>query len=147
MAESQNNNPAAMVRKAMLAQAAARESPRRRLIEQLVRAYLDTVSRGDIEARLALFAPGASFEDPVGTPPMVGHEALRAYWEAGAGFEVRAQLEFVAVAGDEAAYLFTAELIGAPHDRVTIRVIETIEVDEDGLICRMRAYFDRNTMT
>lgn len=138
---------AAPVREALLAQAAARESPRRRTIEQLVRSYLDSLSRGDVEGRLALFAPDATFEDPVGAAPMVGHEALRAFWMAGAGVEVRTRLELIAVAGDEAAYVFTAEVVGGPDDRVTIRTIETIEVDDNGLISRMRAYFDRNTMT
>ena len=143
----EDRGAAATVRDAMLAQAAAREGPRRRMIEQLVRSYLDSLSRGDIEGRLALFAPDATFEDPVGSAPMVGHDALRAFWTAGAGLEVRAQLELIAVAGDEAAYVFTAEVVGNPEDRVTMRVIETIEVDDKGLISRMRAYFDRNTMT
>ena len=138
---------AAMLRGAMLAQAEARESPRRLMIEQLVRSYLDSTSRGDVAGRLALFAPDATFEDPVGAAPIVGHEALRAFWTAGAGIEVRTRLELMVVAGDEAAYVFTAEVGADPDDRVTIRVIETIEVDDNGLISSMRAYFDRNTMT
>jgi len=136
----------ATVRETLLAQAAARENPRRRMIEQLVGSYLDSLSRGDVEGRLALFAPDAIFEDPVGAGPMVGHEALRAFWMAGGGVEVWTRLDFISVAGDEAAYVFTAEVVGGPDDRVTIRTIETIEVDDNGLISRMRAYFDRNTM-
>jgi ketosteroid isomerase-like protein len=44
-------------------------------------AYIDTFGNGDIDARVALFAPEASFEDPAGTPPITGHAALRAFWE------------------------------------------------------------------
>jgi len=143
---AEDRGAAATVRESLLAHAAAREGPRRGMIEQLVRSYLDSISRGDIEGRLALFAPDATFEDPVGAAPMVGHEALRAFWTAGAGLEVRTRLELIVVGGDEAAYVFTAEIVGNPDDRVTIRTIETIEVDDNGLISRMRAYFDRNTM-
>lgn len=137
---------AATIRETLLAQAEAREGPRRAMIEQLVRSYLDSISRGDVEGRLALFAPDAIFEDPVGAAPMVGHEALRAFWTAGGGLEVRTRLELLAVAGEEAAYVFTAEVLGGADDRVNIRTIETMEVNENGLIARMRAYFDRNTM-
>jgi len=147
MSSEESIGAAGAVRGVLLAQAAAREGPRRPLIEQLVRSYLDSLSKGDIEARLALFAPDASFEDPVGTPAMVGHAALRAFWTAGAGIEVRARLEHLAIAGDEAAFLFTAEIAAASDDRVAIRVVETIEVDDKGLISRMRAYFDRGAMT
>jgi len=135
-----------MIRDGLLALAAAQESPRRGIIEQLARDYLDSFAGGDIEARLALFAPDAVFEDPVGAPPVVGHEGLRAFWAAAAGIKVQMRLEHIAVSGDEAAYVFSAQVGEAP-DQVTIRTVETIAVNADGLISRMRAYFDRNTMT
>ena len=77
-----------MIRETMLSLAASRERPDRASIEELVRTYLRTLDTGDIEGRLALFAPDASFEDPVGTPAIVGHAALRAFWAGGAGLDL-----------------------------------------------------------
>ena len=44
--------------------------------------YCRRLNAGDLDGVLRLFAPGASFEDPVGTPPVVGREALRAHFAA-----------------------------------------------------------------
>lgn len=38
------------------------------------------VSEGDLEGLLALYAPEATFEDPVGAGRQTGHEALRAHF-------------------------------------------------------------------
>jgi len=135
-----------MIRETMLSLAASRERPDRASIEELVRTYLRTLDTGDIEGRLALFAPDASFEDPVGTPAIVGHAALRAFWAGGSGLEVETRLEMLAITGNEAAYVFTARLLAGADDRVTIRVIELLTVDAKGLISTMRAYFDRHTI-
>jgi len=109
-------------------------------------AYVDTFSNGDIDARLALFAPEASFEDPVGTPPITGHAALRAFWEQGAALGVAITVEHIAANAGSAAMLFTARLTAAGSAPVAMRVIEIVEVDESGLIVRMHAYFDETSI-
>jgi len=128
------------------AAADSRLTGRESRIRQTVTDYLGSYANGDIESRVALFAPDASFEDPVGSSPLVGHEALRNFWLAGAGFTVQMHLELLAINGNEAAYVFTAE-IGGDGDIAQIRTIETIEVDEIGLISRMRAYFDGGSIS
>ena len=110
-------------------------------------AYVDSYQTGDIEARLALFAEDATFEDPVGTDPMIGREALKAFWTAGAHFDIAMELQTLAVNGSEAAFLFVATLHAPQGDSVTLRVIETLAVAEQGLISRMRAHFDPSSIS
>jgi len=114
---------------------------------QAVLAYVDSYRTGDIEARLALFAEDAAFEDPVGTEPMIGREALKAFWTAGVHFDIAMELQTLAVNGSEAAFLFLATLRAPEGDMVTLRVIETLAVDEQGLISRMRAHFDSDSIS
>lgn len=43
-------------------------------------AYCERVTAGDVESILDLFEPDAVIEDPVGTGPVAGHDALRDYY-------------------------------------------------------------------
>ena len=130
-----------MLKDMFLEAARSRLTGREEAIRQTVRAYLDSYRSGDIEGRLSLFAPDATFEDPIGSDPIHGHEGLRAFWTAGAGLKVQMNLEMLAVNGSEAAFVFNAS-IAAGDDAAKIRGIETLLVDEAGLIVRLRAHFD-----
>ena len=44
-------------------------------------AYLNGLVAGDLEALLTLFSPDAVVEDPVGSEPQQGMEALRAFYQ------------------------------------------------------------------
>ena len=131
-----------MLKDMFVEMAKGRETPTSESIRELVVRYLATFATGDIEARIALFAPDASFEDPVGTPPMVGHDALRAFFSQGSAMKISAELERIAICGKEAAFAFRARLDAGEGGQVTIHPFETLVVNDDGLIAQMRAYFD-----
>ena len=131
-----------MLKDMFVEMAKGRETPASESIRELVVRYLATFATGDIEGRIALFAPDASFEDPVGTPPMVGHDALRAFFSQGSAMKISAELERIAICGKEAAFAFRARLDAGEGGQVTIHPFETLVVNDDGLIVQMRAYFD-----
>ena len=135
-----------MIKEIFLEQARGRETPDRERIAHLVSAYLASYASGDIEGRLRLFAPDARFEDPVGTAPMIGHDALRAFFSQGSGFALKAELESLAICGREAAFVFRATIDAGSGGTVSIRPMETLKVDDDGLIAHMRAYFDAGSI-
>ena len=116
------------------------------------RAYLNSFATGDIDARVALFAADATFEDPIGSPPMQGHAALRAFWEGAAGMTVRMDLEHIAACANTCAMVFTATISipaagdGGESDGTSLRVVETLEVDDEGLIKTMRACFHEESI-
>jgi len=101
--------------------------------------YVDAVSRGDVEAVVALYAPDARVEDPVGSSPHVGAAAIRAFYAGSAG-TVSLELEgHVRVAGREGAAAMIARTRGA-----TPMIVETLDAmafDDDGRITSMRAYW------
>jgi steroid delta-isomerase len=57
-------------------------TPSPNLIRSVIARYAHCLSNGDIEGLAALFAPGATFEDPIGTPPMIGPEGARQFFSA-----------------------------------------------------------------
>ena len=108
--------------------------PTREHIEDSVRRYVD--------ATLALFAPDARQEDPVGTPPNVGRDAIRVFFErAFRGSFATTLAGPLLVTGDHAAVHFTIE-IPTENDPFVVRVVDLIRFDHDGLIADLRAVVD-----
>jgi steroid Delta-isomerase len=52
-------------------------------IREVFRRYASALSEGDTGALVALFAPDATLEDPIGTEPHRGHEAIARFFECG----------------------------------------------------------------
>lgn len=126
---------------------ALQPGPDARYIRELILAYLDSFATKNIEGRLALFAPDASFEDPVGAKPLVGRDALRAFWTSSAGLDIAATLKRIAICANEACYEFEAQLQAGAADRARVLCFETLKVDSNGLIAQMRAYFDSSCIS
>ncbi len=90
-----------------------------------------------------MFAPEVVFEDPVGAPPKVGPDAVRASWERSLtpGREWRLVATRIVACGAEAAVLMRNE--GNLHGReVVVEGIEIWRVREDGLVTSVRAFFE-----
>jgi steroid delta-isomerase len=116
--------------------------PAREHIEASVRRYIDAVGRQDLDATLALFAPDARQEDPVGTPPNVGLDAIREFFErAFRGPFTTTLTGPLLVTGDHAAVHFTIE-VPTEGDLFVVRVVDLIRFDQDGLIADLRAVVD-----
>jgi len=116
-------------------------------VRAVVDAYLGSYRSGDIDGRVALFAVDGVFEDPVGSEPMRGRDAIRAFWQAGAAaFRIEMALDSLYVSGSEAAFNATATLYDREGDMVRIRIIETLALNDDGLIMSLRAYFDAGSI-
>jgi steroid delta-isomerase len=113
--------------------------PTRERIESAVRQYVAAVGRQDLDATVALFAEDAHQEDPVGTPPNVGRDAIRGFFEKAYKSTFSTELTGpLLVTGDHAAFHFTIRIpLGA--DTLTVRVIDQVRFDDAGLIAELRA--------
>jgi steroid Delta-isomerase len=111
----------------------------RAVVDRYVAAYRDN----DKEAALALFAPDAVWHDPVGQPPHVGLSGIGAFWDQARAMADRIELvpSDVIVVGTEAAMVF--EIHATIGDATMIMdAVETFEIDDDGRIAIMKAYWD-----
>lgn len=118
------------------------------------RRSMDAVSRGDKADWLALFAPDAVVEDPVGPsvfdPDGKGHrglDALAAFWEA--SIAVAERITFTVrdsfAAGDEVANVGVISTFLPDGSRLDAEGVFVYRVGSDGLIQSLRAFweFDR----
>jgi len=106
-----------------------------------VHAYVSAFDKGDPEAAVALFAADAAVEDPVGTPPKVGTEAIRNFYtmsmQTGAKLHLQ---EPIRVGPDYAAFAFQVRLT-MEGKVMTVDVIDIFRFDEAGKVKKMEAYF------
>ena len=118
-------------------------------IERTVTAYLASYAGNDIAGRAALFADDVVAEEPVGTPPIEGLAALKAFWQGSrdAGWSVANRLRRIVVNGDEACIVFESELSVPGQGSVSLEVFETLAFDGEGRIRRLRAYTDKTCLS
>ena len=107
----------------------------------VVHAYVDGFERGDLDALVSLFAPDATVEDPVGTPPRRGIDEIRDFYAV--SIATGAKLELLGeprCAADYVAFPFAVKLEWQGKRQV-IEVIDTFRINDDGKITEMRAFF------
>lgn len=109
-------------------------------------AYLDALVAGDLEAVLALFSPDAVVEDPVGSEPQQGMEALRAFYQIACDSVSKAErVGPPRIAGADIAFAFTITIGSAPN-AMCIDIIDVFSCDSAGKVCGMRAYWGPHNM-
>ncbi len=113
-------------------------------IQATIERYWSTLSAGDREGWLALFADDATMEDPVGTPLKRGKDEIGAFFDqsvaAADAVELRGMGATVIV-GNEAAFAMEVRpTVGGAA--MTMPVIDVMTFDDDAKITTQRAFVD-----
>ncbi|NJM27510.1 MAG: SnoaL-like domain-containing protein [Pseudanabaena sp. RU_4_16] len=111
---------------------------------KLIQDYFAATRAMDVEAYLAAFAPDAINYDPVGGDPLKGKEAMRQFFLSISGLFDRVGLteEFVTVAGNEVAVKWKGGGISKNGKAVIFEGIDIFELNSEGLIQTLKAYWD-----
>ena len=119
-----------------------------REIRDVVEQYVKLVGAGPTADIVDLYAPDAVIEDPIGTEPKQGHDAIREFYDVIASLERETSLapETVRIVGNHAAFVFTLVTKAGGH-RMTLSPIDVMEFDDEGRITRMRAYWGADDMS
>jgi steroid delta-isomerase len=117
-------------------------------IEQVVHHYFAGICAMDPDAWITVFAEDAVGHDPVGTPPLVGHAALRQAMQrlCDAVEQVGRYADDIFVAGNSAAIKWTGRCIGRNGRAVTFEGIDVMTVDAAGKIATVMTYWDPHAM-
>jgi uncharacterized protein (TIGR02246 family) len=118
--------------------------------EKQFQTWLDVYGRaweqGDAAAVTSLFARDAAYHETPFDPPMIGREAIRAYWQAGAG-DAQRDVVFdytILSAGDPAVAHWTASFTRAPSGAaVRLDGVLTVRFDGDGRCVEFREWWHR----
>ncbi|MCX6397372.1 MAG: nuclear transport factor 2 family protein [Propionibacteriales bacterium] len=114
--------------------------------ETTVRRYLDLVANGTAAEIAALYADDAVLEDPVGATPLVGREAIQAFYATLEPMTVTTELQTIRTCGGEAAFQFHIETDTGAGVAI-MEPLENMKFTEDGLISSMRAWWGDADLT
>ncbi len=114
------------------------------VISQAVRDYFKAIRDMNEDAWISTFAPDAVSNDPVGSPPMVGHQRLAEFFQSIAGaFETVGLTEDqIFIAGNGAAVKWTGRGTSKQGKSVHFEGIDIFEINESGKIQKIYAYWN-----
>lgn len=110
---------------------------------RVIEDYLARHAVADTAGVLALFAPDARLEDPVGSPACIGAAAIEAFYRTTHARNGRLVFERIGpplVGGDETALHVRARLERLAPE-TAMDVIYTFRIDPSGQIAALRAFF------
>ncbi|WP_370240508.1 nuclear transport factor 2 family protein [Aeromicrobium sp.] len=114
-------------------------------ILRTIESYVELVATGTSSDVVALYADGATVEDPVGSEVRTTRESIAEFYATLDGLEQRARLLHVRIADDEAAFAF--ELVTVAGDQtITLAPIDVMTFDDDAKITSMRAFWSAEDM-
>ena len=106
-------------------------------IRKTVGRYIEFMNASDADSIAELYAENATLEDPIGTDPMHGREAIRGFYAASVGSVKLEATGNPRVAGGEVAFPMHAHIGGTQ----ILEIIDMMVFNDDGLITSMRAFW------
>ena len=107
-----------------------------------VEKYVEAFANTDIEIIRGMYASNARVEDPVGTEPHEGIDAICAFYEGALASGAKLALTGEPrCAGNAVAFPFQAQTAG-----FTVDIIDVFEFDEQGKVNSMKAYWGAENM-
>ena len=114
--------------------------PSQDAIAETVNRYLALVANGKADDILTLYVADATVEDPIGSDPRRGHDAIHEFYAGFQDAKKDTELAELRISGSEAAFLWHLTL-DAGGSRTRISPISTMAFDEDAKITSMRAFW------
>lgn len=114
-------------------------------IREVIHRYVDRVANGTTDEIVALYADGATVEDPVGSEVRTTRASIREFYATLEGMEQDGRVLTARINGGEAAFQF--ELVTKAGDQtITLAPIDVMTFDDDGRITSMKAYWSDDDM-
>ena len=120
-------------------------SPSRDAIRATVENYVKSVASGTVDDVLALYAPGATVEDPVGTPVRATEAEIREFYGVVEPLAQTGEVITLKIAENNAAFVFRLVTHLGEQDLV-MEVVDVMTFDDDARITSMRAFWSQEDM-
>jgi steroid delta-isomerase len=114
------------------------------VVSKAVKAYFQALRAMDQQAWVNTFAPDAISHDPVGAPPIKGHEKLGEFFQTitAAFKEVGLKEQEVFIAGNGAAVKWIGRGVSKQGRKVHFEGIDVFEINEAGKIQNLHAFWN-----
>ncbi len=107
------------------------------MLQKAVQMYVEAFEKADLSVIRKLYAVDATVEDPVGSPVRHGIEEIIEFYKAGFGMGMKLKLiGKPRCAGNSVAFSFDGVM-----KKMTISPIDVFELNADGKVQHMRAYW------
>ncbi|MBM4212747.1 MAG: 3-ketosteroid 5-isomerase [Gammaproteobacteria bacterium] len=120
-------------------------------MKQAMQDYIRAWATNDRQLLLSLFAPDASWEDPVGTPEFFGHEGIGKFWDFAhqePSLTLTPRIEEIRAGGNEGILRFTMQVrIPERNEGLDLSIIDRMVFDELGRIKVAKAFWDETTVS
>jgi steroid Delta-isomerase len=120
-------------------------TPTRDAIRTTVENYVRAVAEGTVDDVFALYAPGATVEDPAGTAVRTSEAEIREFYGMVEPLTQTGELLTLKIAGNNAAFLFRLVTHLGEQDLV-MEVVDVMTFDENAKITGMKAYWSEEDM-
>jgi steroid Delta-isomerase len=115
-------------------------------MEAAIHEYVAAFDVGSPDRVAALYAQDATVEDPIGSVPHVGRDAIREFYAASMHTGAKLRLDGpVRIVGDFAAFAFHV-LLDIDGQAMRVDVIDTFRFNENNEVVEMKAYFGPTNM-
>lgn len=115
---------------------------KRSTLQHVVARYAEAFEKADLGIIEDIYAADATLEDPCGTPPAVGIEAIKGFYKRAFDMGVKLVLDGKPrCAGNSVAFNFHVEMPG-----LKISPIDVFELNADGKVQSMKAYWSDDNM-
>jgi steroid delta-isomerase len=111
----------------------------------VVESYLALVGSGTAEEITALYAADATVEDPVGTPPHVGRDAVLEFYKVIEPIKRATELVSFKAAGNVAVFEFNITTY-FPEFTIQLNPVDIMTFAEDGKVKDMKAVWSPDDM-
>jgi len=113
-------------------------------IEAAVEEYFASIGSLNVQRYVDNFAPDGLLEDPVGTPPVQGTQALAGYFAAiiAPFSEIKPKVQDVIVCGNEAAVNWKLKLTTTTGKKITIDGMGVFKFNQAGKLKSVREFWD-----
>jgi steroid delta-isomerase len=112
-------------------------------IKNVFARYCELYSAADVDGVVALYAPDATVEDPIGSAPYRGHAGIREFYAASAGSVLLEMDGRPRVVGN----IGVGQLRATPKDSgMYIETTDLMVFNDEGLITSMTAYWSPDTI-
>ena len=118
------------------------------MIKKVVSGYYESTRTGNKEAFVNSFSKDCVVHDPVGAPPMEGHEALGKFFDGIVSLFTQMGLteDSMFISGNGAAVKWTGRGIAQNGKSITFEGIDVWTVNEEGTIQKAECYWDPGAM-
>ena len=111
-------------------------------MQAIVNRYIQAFEQSDINLIREIYAEDAIVEDPVGSAPIKGMDAILEFYQKGLASGVKLSLtQDIRVAGNSVAFAFEAKM-----PDLVINPIDVFEVNAQGKVQSMKAYWSESNI-